>query len=86
MIVLYGRKVTKEMLSVLDKAQKPQTNADRIRSMTDEELAVWINDTGVICNLCAYQKECDAPCSRETCIEGVAKWLQQPVEEVLADG
>ena len=23
---------------------KPATNADRIRSMTDEELAMWIND------------------------------------------
>lgn len=23
---------------------KPMTNADRVRSMTDEELAMWIND------------------------------------------
>jgi hypothetical protein len=66
--------------------EKPTTNADRIRAMSDENLAEWINDTGVICNLCAYQKECDAPCSRETCIEGIAKWLQQPAEEVHADG
>jgi hypothetical protein len=62
------------------------SNGDRIRAMTDESLAEWINDTGVICNLCAYQKECDAPCSRETCINGIAKWLQQPAEEVHADG
>ena len=57
------------------------TNADRIRAMSDENLAEWINDTGVICNLCAYQKECEVPCGRETCIEGIAKWLQQPAEE-----
>jgi hypothetical protein len=62
-------------------AEYRMTNADRIREMSDEELAEWINDTGVICNLCAYQKECDAHCSRETCIEGIAKWLQQPAEE-----
>ena len=68
------------------KTEKVKTNADRIRSMTDEALATWINDTGVICNLCAYQKECDVPCGRETCIDGIVKWLQQPAEEVLMDG
>lgn len=28
-------------------ANKPKTNADRIRSMTDEELAKWLDD---VCN------------------------------------
>lgn len=29
-------------LAKLAKTSKPQTNADRIRSMTDEELAEWV--------------------------------------------
>lgn len=32
-------------LAKLAKASKPQTNADRIRSMTDEELAAFLNGT-----------------------------------------
>jgi hypothetical protein len=31
-------------------AKKPQTNADRIRSMTDEELAEWIT------NMCDFER------------------------------
>lgn len=31
-------------------AEKPQTNADRIRSMTDEELAEWIT------NMCDFER------------------------------
>lgn len=40
--MLNGAKVTKELLNALDNAKKPKTNADRIRSMTDEELAEFI--------------------------------------------
>ena len=37
---------------------KPQTNADRIRSMSDEELAELLRDTQ--CNACAWQgNDCD---------------------------
>ena len=31
--------------------EKPQTNADRIRSMTDEELAEWLT------NMCEFEKD-----------------------------
>ena len=34
-----GAKVTKELLNALDSVKKPQTNADRIRAMSDDELA-----------------------------------------------
>lgn len=32
-------------------AREPQTNADRIRSMTDEELAEWLT------NICEFEKD-----------------------------
>ena len=43
------------------------TNADRIRSMTDEELAMCLFEIG-------YDGGWGAP-------EGTLKWLQQPAEE-----
>ena len=46
---------------------KPYTNADRIRSMTDEELAMLLYEIG-------YDGGWGA-------LEGTLKWLQQPAEE-----
>ena len=52
------------------KPYKAQTNADRIRAMSDEELAAWaINDAPKI----GFRYT-----SRET---GLLKWLKQPAEE-----
>ena len=55
---------------------KPATNADRIRAMRDEELAIlltdysnnggWVTETG-----------------RKVCYERIIKWLQQPEEEQI---
>ena len=51
------------------------TNADRIRSMTDEELATFISE---IADECERNYGCDIKyCVRESCL----KWLQQPAEE-----
>lgn len=59
---------------------KPQTNADRIRAMSDEELAEFIRDVsyecqdaycGNHCPMCAYPW-----CSSERTME----WLKQPAE------
>lgn len=52
------------------------TNGDRIRQMTDEELAEWLDLHGE-CNQCAYHP---AQCKTE-CNEGHLKWLKQEVEE-----
>ena len=42
----------------LEECKKPLTNADRIRLMTDEELAELLRDTQ--CNSCAWQgNACD---------------------------
>ena len=56
------------------KPHKAQTNADRIRAMTDEELArFFIGDSPNYCHtgLCL---------DGETCIGCFLEWLQQPAE------
>lgn len=55
----------------------PMTNADRIRAMTDEELAEWLSDDDRVCppkhpNCKKYVNSCKG-CFLE--------WLQQPAEE-----
>ena len=62
---------------------KPQTHADRIRAMSDEELAdAWMKDVAV-CHRCVYTEECecDEYVTIEKCKEGLLKWLKQPVED-----
>ena len=67
---------------------KPMTNADRIRAMSDEELAEFlthINPTN--CQDCAFsngwrcQPDRDDYSDFEKCKEGRKRWLQQPAEE-----
>ena len=58
---------------------KPVTNADRIRSMTDEELALWI------CGVYDIEEE-NGKFINGIIIPGYAphdieEWLQQPVKE-----
>ena len=65
-----------------------KTNADRIRSMSDEELATHLHDIGWDCHLCAEHGRLDnEPLLRgekcdEKCVEHCLEWLQQPAEEV----
>ena len=61
---------------------KPITNADRIRSMTDEELADYlIKLTEVVptCEVCepTYRETGDCDCQCET---GVLRWLKMEIE------
>lgn len=66
---------------------KPQTNADRIRAMSDEELATHLHDIGWDCHLCAEHRRLDnEPLLRgekcdEKCVQHCLEWLKQPVEE-----
>ena len=59
---------------------KPYSNADRIRSMSDEELAMFLcnfrscNADEYICEGCKAEKYCRAG------HEGTIDWLQQPAE------
>ena len=61
------------------------TNADRIRSMSDKELAEYIFDLGngseYCYGHCAYQDDCATKgLSHDTCIKGVIDWLKQKEE------
>lgn len=67
---------------------KPKTNADRIKAMSDEELAEFlthINPTN--CQHCGFshgwrcQPDRDDYSDFEKCKEGRRRWLQQPAEE-----
>ena len=60
---------------------KPYTNADRIRQMSDEELAERLALMTTICEFCAKRKNCDDPSGYNQCMEGILDWLQQPAEE-----
>lgn len=54
-----------------------KTNADRIRNMSDEELAEWLNSKN-ICEQCTYEPE--SLCMKEPCTNGILKWLQSEAE------
>ena len=62
------------------------TNADRIRSMSDDELATHLHDIGWDCHLCAEHGRLDnEPLLRgekcdEKCAEHCLEWLKQPAE------
>lgn len=67
----------------------PQTNADRIRNMTDEELAELISSGkwACICPMCEFYGTTDCAFDedygtedKKICAKGVMKWLQSPVE------
>lgn len=58
--------------------ENKKTNADRIRSMSDEELAAWIASMTTVCECCAEINECESPKCFNKCLHGVEDWLQQP--------
>ena len=57
----------------------PMTNADRIRAMSDEELAKFI---ATPCQ-CEVRPERDGfrECGNDLCLQYLLKWLQSPTEE-----
>ena len=69
-----------------EEKKDPVTNADRIRAMSDEELATHLHDIGWDCHLCAEHRRLDnEPLLRgekcdEKCVEHCLEWLKQPAE------
>ena len=59
--------------------KKTVTNADRIRAMSDEELAVFLESS---CG-CPSDDDCEygVHATLENCIKHWTTWLQQPAEE-----
>ena len=66
----------KALEDVTDKNVGKMTNADRIRAMSDEELAEFIKHIKVRAAFCKAVKDNDA--FEELCS---AEWLQKPAEE-----
>ena len=66
---------------------KPKTNADRIRSMTDEELAEYLFERGngdeYCYGICVHQDDinaCVKTLKQNGCIQSVVAWLKQECE------
>ena len=59
-------------------AYSPCTNADRIRSMTDEDLARWIN-FHTVCEECPASKKCNCAYTArpDECTKSILQWLKQ---------
>ena len=57
----------------------PRTNADRIRNMTDEELANFVA-TYMQCEDCWLVANC-VNCGDMTCYDNILSFLRSPVEE-----
>jgi hypothetical protein len=63
---------------------RQKTNADRIRAMSDEELAEWLEEVDCYnCDCCVYQRECRLEYDEEKhdCATGRMNWLKQPYKE-----
>ena len=61
--------------------KKPQTNADRIRSMTDQDLAAFLCK-GRSCTFCFCDDICTMGGGKAN---GLLKWLKQPAEKPKED-
>lgn len=63
------------------KPQKAKTNADRIRSMTDQELAVFLSrELKQPCDYCQLE-DLEGACTETLCDDAMMKWLQHPAEK-----
>jgi hypothetical protein len=86
---IYAGKCSKACIERYNKEMgiKPKTNADRIRAMSDEELARHLHCIGWDCHLCAEHRRLDnEPLLRdqkcdENCFEHCLEWLKQPAEK-----
>ena len=75
------------LCGVLDERKRKQTNADKIRAMSDEELAEFVLRNGIntLCDIICGG-ECNAIASFKKSGDGACKeiamnWLEQPSEE-----
>lgn len=67
-----------QLLAAQEAAPEPMTNGDRIRAMTDEELAESDELLSGLCNVLHGQ---GYPCEANTCRECLLKWLGSPRKE-----
>ena len=55
------------------------TNADKIKRMTNKELADWLTDGEGLCGICIYSSE--NGCKNPSCKDGVFEWLNLGVQK-----
>ena len=70
-------KQIRNFMYTLDDHAKPMTNGDRIRSMTDEELAEFILDKRE--NGTCFNNKCYYYVPNKGCDDCTLEWLKQPV-------
>ena len=63
---------------------KPYTNADRIRAMSDEELAEFITIRQERCDYCQLSY-IEGACTETLCEDAMLKWLRQPAKDGEGD-
>lgn len=63
-----------------DFARTQPTNGDRIRTMTDEELAELLNRVQQPCNFCQLAFW-EGACTETLCDDAMMNWLKQPAKE-----
>lgn len=61
------------------KKKKPQTRADKIRKMSDEELSVLLADTANDCYRCRMGAKCDVRRNGKECKDVYLDWLKEEV-------
>ena len=71
------RQDIKQEMERLRKEQKTQTNADKIRSMTDEELADFLDK----CEGKGYQDSSITPINEDGYHMDMLDWLKRPAKE-----
>lgn len=59
---------------------KPQTNADRIRAMSDDKLADFLHEKPWLCESYRLCNECPKYHEEKGCLT-TEEWLQQPARE-----
>ena len=59
-------------------ALQPLTNFEKIKQMTIEEMADWLQDDISGCFCCIYGHDYTCP---NTCIYGIKQWLESEAEE-----
>ena len=69
-----------EILFIVDVGEE-HSNADFIRAMTDEDLAVFLNEMAV-CDCCVGDGKCTTYNDESACVKGVTAWLKRRHEEV----
>lgn len=77
---LYGGELVGRLTSCPDFQQKPKTNADRIRAMSDEELVKFIGHNSLCDQIQNNEgKWCE---SQGVCNNCLVEWLKQPADDL----